>query len=133
MDSLIIEKTDDSPSVTLDTTTNNFIISGESRPENTGKFYAPIIEWINKYENILYFNKNESSKKSKLVFTFKLDYFNSTSSKYILDIIMILKNFVAKGYDVTIQWHYDKRDDDMLDAGNEFSDTVGLKFDFIEY
>ncbi|MBA3705620.1 MAG: DUF1987 family protein [Bacteroidetes bacterium] len=90
MDSLIIAQTEDSPAVTLDTTTNHFIISGESRPENTGKFYAPIIDWLIKFENILYYQKNESNDKFALAFTFKLDYFNSTSSKYILDIILIL-------------------------------------------
>ena len=133
MDSLIIAKTEDSPSVELDTASNHFIISGESRPENTGKFYAPIIDWIVKFENILYWHKNESTNNFKLTFTFKLNYFNSTSSKYILDIIMVLKGFVTKGYNVTIQWYYDKRDEDMLDAGKEFSDLADLKFEFIEY
>jgi hypothetical protein len=133
MDSLIIRKTEDAPEVILDTTTNHFIISGESRPENTGKFYAPVINWIVNYENILYWHKNEGTPNFKLAFTFKFDYFNSTSSKYILDIILILKDFVEKGYNVTIQWHYDKRDDDMLDAGKEFSDLSGLKFEFVGY
>ncbi len=133
MDSLIIAKTDDSPSVILDTTTNHFIISGESRPENTSKFYAPILAWLHKFEDILYWNKNESTKEFKLVFTFKLDYFNSTSAKYIMDIVLILKSFVTKGYNVTIQWHYDKRDDDMLDTGKEFSKLADMQFEFIEY
>jgi hypothetical protein len=133
MDSLIIAGTDDSPSVILDTTTNHFVISGESRPENTSKFYAPVIDWLLKFENILYWHKNESEKNIKLAFTFKFDNFNSTSAKYIMDIVLILKGFVEKGYDVKIQWHYDKRDEDMLDAGKEFSDMVDLKFDFIEY
>ncbi|MBA3705621.1 MAG: DUF1987 family protein, partial [Bacteroidetes bacterium] len=32
-----------------------------------------------------------------------------------------------------IQWHYDNRDEDMLDAGKEFSDLVNLEFEFIAY
>lgn len=125
MDSLIIEATEDSPKVHFDTSSNRFTISGESRPENAGKFYSPVISWIVEYEQTL--------GQSPLVFVFKLDYFNSTSAKYIMDILLVLKKFVDDGHTVNIEWHYDKRDDDMLDAGNEFSDTVDLKFDFIDY
>lgn len=133
MDSLIIEATEDSPKIIFDTVSNRFIISGESRPENAGKFYTPVINWIVKYEETLYSRKQETKDDSALVFIFKLDYFNSTSAKYIMDVLLIIKKFVDLGYKINIEWHYDKRDDDMLDAGNEFSDTVDLKFDFIEY
>lgn len=128
MDSLIIEATEDSPKVVFDTNTNRFTISGESRPENAGKFYTPVINWIVKFEESLV-----AGTSAPLVFIFRLDYFNSTSAKYIMDILLVLKKFVDDGHKVNIEWHYDKRDDDMLDAGNEFSDTVDMKFDFVEY
>ncbi len=133
MDSLIIEATEDSPKILFDTASNRFTISGESRPENAGKFYTPVINWIVKFEETLAKRKNELKDESPLVFVFKLDYFNSTSAKYIMDILLVLKKFADEGYKINVEWHYDKRDDDMLDAGNEFSDTVDLKFDFIEY
>jgi hypothetical protein len=128
MDSLIIEATEDSPKIMFDIATSSFVISGESRPENAGKFYSPIIDWIIKFEETL-----DKQQASTLTFVFKLDYFNSTSAKYIMDILLLLKKFALQGYKINIEWHYDKRDDDMLDAGNEFSDMVDLKFDFIEY
>ena len=133
MDSLIIEATEDSPKILFDTASNRFIISGESRPENAGKFYTPVINWIVKFEERLAWRKNEMKDETPLVCVFKLDYFNSTSAKYIMDILLVLKKFVDEGYKVSVEWHYDKRDDDMLDAGNEFADTVDMKFDFIEY
>jgi hypothetical protein len=133
MDSLIIEATEDSPKILFDTVSNRFTISGESRPENAGKFYTPVINWIVKFEETLASRKSETKDESPLVFVFKLDYFNSTSAKYIMDILLVLKKFVDDGHKVSVEWHYDKRDDDMLDAGNEFSDTVDMKFDFIEY
>ncbi len=133
MDSLIIEATEDSPKIMFDIISNRFIVSGESRPENAGKFYTPVINWIVKFEETLYSRKQESKGDSPLVFVFKLDYFNSTSAKYIMDILLIIKKFVEQDYKINIEWHYDKRDDDMLDAGNEFSDTVDLQFDFIDY
>jgi hypothetical protein len=133
MDSLIIEATEDSPKVVFDIPSNRFTISGESRPENAGKFYTPVINWIVSFEEVLKARKQENKDNSPLIFAFKLDYFNSTSAKYIMDILLIIKKLVDTGYKIDIEWHYDKRDDDMLDAGNEFSDTIDLKFAFIEY
>ena len=132
MDSLIIKSTDDSPGVVFDTSSNSFTISGESRPENAGKFYTPIINWISGFEDELRHRKEETKENSKLVFIFKLNYFNSTSAKYIVDILLSIKNIAKQGHIINIEWHYDKRGDDMLDAGKEFSDMVGLKFDFVE-
>ncbi len=133
MDSLIIEATEDSPKIMFDIGSNRFTISGESRPENAGKFYTPVINWIVKFEEVLHSRKNELNDDSTLIFMFKLDYFNSTSAKYIMDILLVIKKFVEQGYKIDVEWHYDQRDDDMLDAGNEFSDTVDLKFNYIEY
>ncbi len=133
MDSLIITKTEDSPQITFDVNSNRFEISGESRPENAGKFYGPVIKWITDLESILYWRKNESTGNSKVTFVFKLDYFNSTSAKYIADIIAIIKKLIANDYKIEIEWHYDKRDDDMLDAGKEFAEIYDVTFNYIEY
>ncbi len=130
MDSLIIEGTDDSPSVNFNTLAHQFVISGESRPENAGKFYTPILDWICNYESVLNSRKNDNPA---LTFVFKLDYFNSTSAKYLMDIILLLKKQIEKGHKINVEWHYDKRDDDMLDAGKEFADTVDLEFNFISF
>ena len=133
MDSLIINQTDDSPQVTFDINTNRFIISGESRPENAGKFYGPVLKWIEEFEAILYWRKNELGNDTPVTFVFKLDYFNSTSAKYIADIISLIKKLIAGNYKINIEWHYDKRDDDLLDAGKEFSEIYDVNFDYIEY
>jgi hypothetical protein len=131
MDPLIIEATPDSPAIIFNASTNHFTISGESRPENAGKFYSPVIDWIMKLEAMAFYRKQEMQDDSTLVFVFKLDYFNSTSAKYILDILLIIKKLSGKGYKTKVEWHYDKRGDDILDAGNEFSKMIDLKFDII--
>jgi hypothetical protein len=133
MNSLRIEQTEDSPFVNFDANNNKFLISGESRPEHAGKFYAPVISWIVDFEEILRERKTQSENYFPSVFTFKLDYFNSTSAKYIMDIILVLKKLIESGYKVKIEWHSDKRDDDMLEAGKEFADAAKIQFDFVEY
>jgi hypothetical protein len=133
MDSLIINSTEDSPEIRFDTTTNIFIISGESRPENAGKFYAPIINWLNDFEGILYWRRHEMKDSSgSISFIFKLEYFNSTSAKCILDVLLVLKKFVDQGYKINVEWHHDKHGEDILDSGKEFAIMVGMNFKFVE-
>jgi len=132
MNELIINSTEDSPEVEFDIAKNNFTISGESRPENAGTFYKPIINAIIKLDLSLH-NKVDKGDTSNFAFIFKYTYFNSTSAKYIADIFKQIKSLVEKGHKIEIQWHYDKRDEDMQNSGNEFSDMFDLKFQFIEY
>lgn len=132
MDSFIIAPTEDSPSVNFDTTANHFVISGASRPENSRNFYTPIIDWITDYESVLE-SRKQSGDNTPLTLVYRFDYFNSSSAKFILDILLILKRFVDKGYSVKVQWICDGRDEDMLDMGHEFSELAELEFDYIKY
>ncbi|HXC05639.1 MAG TPA: DUF1987 domain-containing protein [Bacteroidia bacterium] len=131
MDTLKIEKTEDSPAVLFDPTTSQLSLTGESRPENAGKFYNPLLDWISKFEALLFWRKEQKMEQKPVCFSFCLDYFNSTSAKYIMDIILTLQKLADKGYPVKVEWHCDKRDEDMLDAGKEFAEMVKLKFEFI--
>ena len=133
MEPLIIQGTESSPEIMFDASANRFTISGKSRPENTGQFYAPVINWISEFEKILSDRKHKNTANTAPVFVFKLEYFNSTSAKHLAEIILLLKSFVVKGYNINIEWHFAKFDDDMLDTGKEFSTMADLKFDFIEY
>jgi len=133
MEALIIEATESSPAVSFDSKSNNFIISGKSRPENTGKFYTPVINWVTDFEGVLVSRKSGKEDIQKVVFVFNMEYFNSISAKYLLDIILMLKDFISKGHEINIEWHYSKFDDDMLDTGKEFSTMVNLDFDFIAH
>ncbi|MES2141181.1 MAG: DUF1987 domain-containing protein [Bacteroidota bacterium] len=133
MKSLIIEGTEDSPSVKFDVNSGQFVISGKSRPENTGKFFSPVINWLTEFYESLPSQNGQTADNSAIVFAFKLDYFNSISAKYILDIIFALQGFVSKGNKIAIEWHCAKLDDDMLETGKEFSNMVNLKFDFIQH
>ncbi len=131
MDSLIIEPTEYSPSVNFNTSTLKFVISGESRPENCGKFYTPIVTWLAQFEQEL---TDKKSTDSTLLFIFKFDYFNSTSAKFIMNLLQIIKKIeVAKKQKVVIEWHYDEMDEDMMDAGKEFCEAAELEFEFISY
>ena len=131
MNPLIIEQSEFSPQVTLDPVNLKFQISGESRPENAGKFYEPIISWLEQYKSVLFWQKEKFGAPQKLDFIFKFEYFNSTSAKYILDLLKQIDLYHADGNEIRVQWYYDKLDEDMKDSGEEFSKLLNVPFDFI--
>ena len=134
MDAILLEATQTTPKVVIDPVNNKFEISGESRPENTAKFFTPIITWFDGYRSVLYFQKNSFGKSKKVSVEFKLEYFNSTSAKFILDIFYQLEKIHKEGYETEINWHYDARDTDMKESGEEFSKYVpSLAVNYIEF
>ena len=123
MESLIINKTDDTPSIHLDKAAGKFEFSGKSLPEDVATFYAPVFSWISQYAQEA---ENASS------FTFKMTYFNTASSKIILDILMRLEEIHNSGKAITIEWHHEEDDEDMQEAGEEYSEIVEIPFKFFK-
>jgi hypothetical protein len=60
-------------------------------------------------------------------------YFNTASSKLLLDILMKLEEIHEAGHDVLIRWHYPEDDEDMEEAGEEYSDIVDVPFEQVSY
>ena len=123
MEKLIIEPTLNSPGVVLDPVENKFEFSGESRPENVRNFYIPILEWLEQFG---------AGAKNPATCIFNLEYFNSTSDKYILDIFKVLRTIHDAGNGVTVQWHYEADDEDMYEVGVEMARMSGLSFDYVK-
>jgi hypothetical protein len=123
MESLIIAATDDTPQVHLDSSAGKFEFSGKSLPEDVTTFYQPIFDWMDSY----FENPNDES-----IFVFKMTYFNTASSKVILDVLMKLEEAVEDGKDVKVKWYFEEEDEDMEEAGEEYSEIVEVPFEFIE-
>ena len=119
MSDLKISKTEDTPTVILDKTNGKFLIQGRSIPEDAVVFFKPILDWFKDYA---------TDPNPTTCVEFKLEYFNTSSSKLILDIMLKLKHI--KG--ASIQWYYSEEDDDMKEAGEEYSELVNFPFDLVE-
>jgi hypothetical protein len=120
MEILNLKGTDDTPAVLLDKQNGIFEISGRSLPENAAEFYKPVIEWINAYA---------SDSNSSTELAIKLEYFNTASSKLILAVLSALEE--VKG--IKVLWYFHDDDEDMEEAGQEFSELVGIPFEFKIY
>jgi hypothetical protein len=124
MTSLRIEPADDTPRIIFDKENNKFEISGKSMPEDVVDFYQAVLDWLNAY-------KSDPLERTEV--NFKLIYFNTASSKLILDILLILEEIHEEGKSILIKWHSLENDEDMQEAGEEYSEMVDLEFEYITY
>lgn len=132
MESLYIEATEFTPKVFFDLDNSVFEISGFSRPENVIGFYKPILKWLEDYnDNVL--SKNINFEKSILTLNLKMTYFNSASSKFLLDVMLEFMKFMSKGNKIEVNWYYEEGDDEILESGEEIADMLGYNFNFISY
>lgn len=124
MEAIKIQGTEDTPKVILDKDAELYEISGRSLPEDVASFYEPVVNWLNEYAE---------EPAGKTVFNFKLVYFNTASSKMLLDILMKLEEIHENGNDVLVRWHYPEDDEDMEEAGEEYADIVDVPFEQVGY
>jgi hypothetical protein len=124
METIKIQGTEDTPKIILDAGNDIMEISGRSLPEDVSSFYEPVLNWLNEYAE---------NPKKKTVFNFKLTYFNTASSKLLLDILMKLEEMHEKGQDVLIRWHFPEDDEDMAEAGEEYAEIVDVPFEQVPY
>lgn len=121
---IILKGSTETPEVLLDRDNGKIKFSGRSLPEDAKSFYKPIKGWLNNYiEN--------PPDETHAVFAY--EYFNTASSKMILEMLDILKLLEEKGGKIKIDWYYLEDDDDMLEAGEDFAEIADLKFDYISY
>lgn len=124
MEVINIKGTDDTPNVILDKSSGQFELSGRSLPEDVSSFYEVVLNWIDEYA---------TDPLDRTEFNIKLEYFNTASSKVILDILLKFEEIVENGKEVIVKWFYHEDEEDMLEAGEEYSDIVEIAFDYVVY
>jgi hypothetical protein len=124
MELLKVEETDETPAVSLDPTSGVFEFSGKSLPEDVTTFFNPILAWLEEYET----SPNATTKA-----IFKMDYFNTASSKLILDVLMKLEEIHEEHEGVSVEWHFREDDEDMEEAGEEYSEIVEIPFEQVSF
>jgi len=123
MDNINIEGSAKTPTVEFDSATGKLMIKGRSIPENSIEFYKPLIDWIDNYGKL--------PKQNTLV-SIQLEYFNTSSSKCILDVFKKLEAIRTSGNEVSVDWHYEEDDEDMLEAGEDYQAIINIPFKMIE-
>jgi hypothetical protein len=123
MEKLFIAKTDDTPEVDFNPETKEMKMEGRSLPEDVTTFYQPVLDWLDELEE---------TPSGPYKFIVNLEYFNTASSKLILDILMRLEDIHTGGSnEIEIIWNYDERDTDMEEAAEEYSELVEVPFKIV--
>ena len=111
------------PLVDFDGETGVLELKGRSIPENSVEFFQPITEWLDEYE---------TAPKRETIVEMKLEYFNTSSSKCILDLFKRLEKMNGVSTDVKVNWYFETDDEDMAEAGEDYQAIVELPFTIIE-
>jgi hypothetical protein len=100
--------------------TGELIIEGRSIPEDAIEFYRPALKWINDLT---------ATSPKKITMTFRMEYFNTSSSKVLLSMLNSLKRIRESGKTkVYIVWFYEENDSDMFEAAEGFQSITKLPF-----
>ena len=120
MKPIIIAPTDSTPLVDFGSN-GHFLIEGRSRPEDAVKFFRPLIEFI------------EYSTVSEVNFDINLEYFNTATSKNLLELLKVLdanRNIER----VFVNWHFEKGDEDSIEMAEIFEDYLNrIYFRYIDH
>jgi hypothetical protein len=105
-----ITGTQNTPSVTV-SGCGQFKMEGRSFPENVSKFFDPVIDYLANLEC------------DNLQMDIFLEYFNTASSKKIMDMFMYAdaNNKIGK---IQVTWRYEEGDEDSIDMAEIYEDSM---------
>lgn len=113
------------PYVNFDASTGIFRMEGRSIPENVIDFYQPILRWLEDYI---------PEALPETVAHLRFEYFNTSSSKRIFDIMKKLEKIANEtGKKVVINWYFEEDDEDIYFAGNDYKALITkVEFNLVE-
>ncbi len=101
-----------------------FLIAGRSIPENPEEIYLPVLNWLQE------FLEKEPDRPFEL--QFRLEYMNSGTMKYVMEILRTLKNYMDEGHrNITLRWYYEEEDESIQEMGEHFRDYLDLPMEVI--
>ena len=118
-----IENTENTPYIHLSPEESKFEIIGDSFSDQADKIYSDILKWID----------SEFPKlQSKINCVFYFSVLNSVTYKNILSILKSFEEYIKKGKEISVDWYYDKGDDDNFDLAKDISELFEVPFNIIE-
>ena len=122
MKAIIREATEKTPEINFDESKGLISIKGKSIPEHTNEFYKALQEWIEEY------GKNPQPKTNVEI---QLEYYNTASSKSLMELFRKLEAIHKDGNDMVINWYYEDDDEDMFETGEDMDSMLDIPFKII--
>ena len=110
------------PSVIYNASTGTLELVGQSYPEDSIPFYRAIQKQLEEYLK---------TTRSPITIAFGLDYFNTSTSKCLLDFLEALAELHSSNGNISVIWYYQEGDEDIMESGEDFAREVKLPFKLI--
>lgn len=123
MERIFMEPSRVTPLINFDPEEGILEMRGRSSPENAIQFYQRIIDGLGSYAD---------TGGNSFTANFAFEYFNTSSSKCLFDIFKRMVRIRDSSREIQINWFYEEFDEDMMEAGEDYSDLLDLEFNFIE-
>jgi hypothetical protein len=122
MENFYLAESPKTPEIRCDANSGECMISGRSIPENSIEFYKPLFDWLDEYGR---------SPKPATTMNVKMEYFNTSSSKCLVEVFRRLEAVQEKGSKVAINWYYEEDDEDMEESGEDFKEIIRIPINMI--
>jgi len=117
------QQTVSTPYVLVDEAKGYMMMDGRSFHENTSEFFSGIDAWLDNY--LLTDFKN-------FTFDCSLNYFNSSTVKALLNIILKMDKFSSPEKKVVVNWITFKNNEIVVECGEDFKEEVtNLTFNIV--
>lgn len=123
MENIHQEGSSKTPEIILDADLGVIELIGKSLPENANDVFDPVLKWIDEY--LL-------SPADQTAVSFRFDYLNSRSLKFILEILRKMETLYQKDKTVIVKWFVDPDDEDMIEIGEDFQAAVFIPMQISE-
>ncbi len=119
MNDLSIHGSQSSPAIQSEWANGVLFMQGDSYPENSYELFGQVIEWIERY-------LTETDRPLRL--ELRLLYLNTSSIKAVMDIFDLLEAAHGEGRAVEVNWHYDRRNERVVELAEEFKEDCTFPF-----
>ncbi|HVI51254.1 MAG TPA: DUF1987 domain-containing protein [Candidatus Sulfotelmatobacter sp.] len=117
MQTITIAASERSPEVEFNFDEGVLKLKGESYPEDVAAFYGPLLTALDKWLSDL-------AEGAKISCDIELVYFNSSSAKALMNLLLLLEKAGAAGQSVVVNWYFNSDDDTMQEFGEDFSEDL---------
>lgn len=107
------------PRILFDDENKQFIIEGQSYPENSNNFYGPVITWVEEYLN---------SDDVCFDLNVRLLYVNTSSTKAMFYLFDMLEEAFKAGKKVSVNWMYNADNDMARETGEDLLEDFNFPF-----
>lgn len=117
------QKTGSTPYILIDEEKGYMKFEGESFHENVIEFYRDVGDWLEA------FLKTEFES---FTFDCELKYFNSSTAKLLLNMLMEMDEYAADNKSITVNWITTPDNDIIIECGEDFQEEMeNLQFNIV--